>query len=125
MAVPTLTPSSQTSAVRLASGTIPSDVKNSTSLPFQLYSDTTSAMYSQYFCTGASDQVAYVYKKLGGDVLDIELTTGNVFAAYEEATLEYSYILNIHQAKNMLGSALGGPTGPLDHDGNKPSSASS
>ena len=123
MAVPTLTPSSQTSAVRLASGTIPSDVKNSTSLPFQLYSDTTSAMYSQYFCTGASDQVAYVYKKLGGDVLDIELTTGNVFAAYEEATLEYSYILNIHQAKNMLGSALGGTTGTFDHDGNKTSRA--
>ena len=33
-------------------------------------------------------------------MLDIELTEKNIFAAYEEAVLEYSYILNIHQAKN-------------------------
>jgi hypothetical protein len=119
MAVPTLTPSSRTSAIALTTGSAPGDVKDNTSLPFQLYSDSSSAMFSQYFCSGASDQVAYVYKKLGGDVLDVEITNNQVFTAYEEATLEYSYILNIHQAKNMLGSALGGTTGTFDHDGEK------
>ena len=74
-------------------------------------------MFSQYFCSGAADQVAYTYKKLGGDVLDIELTTGSVFAAYEEAVLEYSYILNIHQAKNALSDMLGATTGSFDNDG--------
>jgi hypothetical protein len=43
-----------------------------------------------------------VYKKLGGDVVDIELTNANVYAAYEEAVLEYSYIINMHQGKNVF-----------------------
>jgi len=123
MAVPTLTPSSQTSATTLPTGSSPSDVRNNTSLPFQIYSDNSTAMFSQYFCTGAADQVSYVFKKLGGDVLDVELTSGSIFTAYEEATLEYSYILNIHQAKNMLGSALGGVTGTFDHDGQQTGSS--
>jgi hypothetical protein len=89
MAAPTLTPSSQTSAITLPTGSSPSDVRNNASLPFQIYSDNSSAMFSRYFCTGASDQVSYVYKKLGGDVLDVEITKDQVFTAYEEATLEY------------------------------------
>ena len=119
MAVPTLTPSSETSAITLPTGSSPSNVEDNSELPFQLYSDTNSTMFSQYFCTGAADQVSYTYKKLGGDVLDLEITTGSIFSAYEESVLEYSYILNIHQAKNMLGSALGAQTGTFDHDGEK------
>ena len=69
------------------------------------------------FVTGAVAQVAYTYKRLGGDVLDIELTAQNVYNNYEEAVLEYSYIVNLHQARNSLGSALGGPTGSFDHKG--------
>tara|TARA_R110002110_G_scaffold264049_8_gene479799 strand:- start:14 stop:1297 length:1284 start_codon:yes stop_codon:yes gene_type:complete len=119
MAVPTLTPSSQTSAITLPTGSHPSNVEDNTELPFQIYSDTNSGMFSQYFCTGAANQVGYTFKKFGGDVLDIEITTGSVFSAYEESVLEYSYILNIHQAKNVLGSALGATTGTFDHDGEK------
>jgi len=119
MAVPNLNPRSQVSAVTLPSGTIASNVENNTAIPFQLYSDsgTPSAMFSQYFCSGAAEQVAYTYKKLGGDVLDIELTSGSVFAAYEESVLEYSYLINIHQAKNSLSDLLGATTGTFDHDG--------
>ena len=40
------------------------------------------------FMSGAADQVAYVFKKLGGDVLDVELTPANVYSAYEESVLE-------------------------------------
>ncbi len=69
------------------------------------------------FLSGAADQINYTYQKLGGDVLDIELTTGSVYAAYEEAVLEYSYIVNMHQSKNILSDILGMTTGTFDHDG--------
>jgi hypothetical protein len=81
------------------------------SLPFGIYTG------SADFISGASDQVAYVYKKLGGDVVDIELTPSNVYAAYEEAVLEYSYIVNLHQGKNVLSTVLGNTTGTFDHRG--------
>ena len=109
MSLPTLTPTSQTSAIVLpATGTY-SNVAGA--CPIGAYTG------SVEFLSGAAAQVAYTYKKLGGDVLDIELKEDNVFANYEEAVLEYSYILNIHQSKNIIGSALGGATGSFDHKG--------
>lgn len=109
MAAPVLTPSSTTSAIRLPSTGSPNDV--SAVVPFGIYTS------SLDFLSGAADQVAYTYTKLGGDVLDIELSSSNVYAAYEESVLEYSYIVNIHQAKNVLGSVLGDSTGSFDHYG--------
>ena len=117
MAFPTLSPSSTTSAITLPQTASLTDI-TTTTLPFNIYNDTSSPLYSTNFKRGAIDQVAHTYKKLGGDVLDIELTKENVFAAYEESVLEYSYIVNIHQAKNSLGSMLGNVTGTFDHDGN-------
>jgi len=116
MAYPTLSPSSTVSAIVLPQTASLNDI-TTTTLPFNIYSNEASPLYSDNFITGAVDQVAYTYKKLGGDILDIELTKENVFAAYEEAVLEYSYIVNIHQAKNVLGSLLGSATGTFDHDG--------
>ena len=114
MAVPTLTPRSQTSAVTLPSSSTPAqastDVTNGI-FPFAVYTA------DQYFLSGAADQVGYTYKKLGGDVLDIELTRGQVYSAYQEAVLEYSYILNIHQAKNSISDLLGEQTGSFDEEG--------
>ena len=69
------------------------------------------------FVSGAVDQVAYVFNKLGGNILDIEIQERNVYQAYEESCLEYSYILNTHQAKNVLSDMLGGATGSFDEDG--------
>jgi hypothetical protein len=109
MALPTLTPTSTTSAIILPSTGSTDNVVSA--LPLGVYS--TSAQ----FITGAMAQVAFTYKRLGGDVLDIELTEQNVYAAYEEAVLEYSYILNTHQSKNALGSALGTATASFDHKG--------
>ena len=104
-----LNPISETSAIVLTS-------TGSTSLvaagcPFGMYTG------SADFLSGASLQVGYTYKKLGGDVVDIELTPANVYAAYEEAVLEYSYIINIHQSKNSLSTFLGNQTGTFDHLG--------
>ena len=69
------------------------------------------------FLSGAASQVKYTYRKLGGDVLDIELTAKNVYANFEEAVLEYSYLVNTHQGKNILSTVLGGTTGSFDHRG--------
>ena len=121
MAKPTLTPASPTSKVILTSTGSTTTTGNGAGLathyPFGIYANTSSPLYDANFVSGASDQVAYVYKKLGGDVLDVELTVGNVYTAYEEAVLEYSYHINKHQAKNVLGSLLGFATGTFDHDG--------
>ena len=108
MAVPVLSPISNSSLVVLPPTGTKGDVTGS--LPIGVYTGAD-------FVSGAVDQVAYVYRKMGGDVLDIELTANQVYAAYEEAVLEYSYIVNIHQSKNVLSDLLGQPTGTFDSDG--------
>ncbi len=115
MAIPTLSPASEVSAIVLPRTGSASDVALQT--PIGVYDNTTD------FLSGAADQVAYTYQKLGGDILDIELTTGSIYAAYEEAVLEYSYILNMHQSKNILSDVLGMTTGTFDHDGELKSGA--
>ena len=112
-----LQPTSQTSAIVLTSTGSAADVADS--LPIGVYSGSTA------FLSGAEAQVAYVYKKLGGDVVDIELTPSNVYAAYEEAVLEYSFIVNMHQGKNVLSTVLGDTTGTFDHKGDLQSGPSS
>ena len=116
MSLPTLTPASTLSAVVLPEGGTFTAVN--TAVPYKIYTDESGPLYSSQFITGAVDQVSYVYKKLGGDILDIELTEGNVYAAYEEACLEYSYLINIHQATNTLPDSLGDSTGSFDSKGN-------
>lgn len=109
MAIPNLNPlSTTTSNILPVTGAI---ANVSSSLPFGIY------VTSSPFLSGAVDQVAYTYKKLGGDVLDIELSEGNVYAAYEEAVLEYSYIVNLHQSKNTLSDLLGATTASFNQDG--------
>ena len=119
MAYPTLTPASTTSASKLpVTGNIDNVNASDNPLPYGIYVDKASSHHAiAGFLTGAVDQVAYVYRKLGGDVLDIEITEHQVYAAYEEACLEYSYLVNVHQAKNVLGSTLGATTGSFDSDG--------
>jgi hypothetical protein len=121
MALPTLSPASQTSTVILTStgstAATGNGAANTSHYPFGIYADSTSALFDANFVSGASDQVAFTYKKLGGDILDVELTVGNIYASYEEAALEYSYQINIHQAKNVLSDLLGMSTGTFDHDG--------
>ena len=109
MSLPELTPTSQTSAIILPKSGSTSNV--AAALPLGVYAGSTE------FLSGAVAQVAFTYKRLGGDVLDIELTEQNIYANFEDAVLEYSYLLNIHQSKNILGSALGGTTGSFDHKG--------
>ncbi len=119
MSLPTLTPASTKSAIALPETASyqplvgPESSHVSDACPIGFYTG------SAGFVSGAVAQVSYTYKKLGGDVLDIELTSGSVFANYEEAVLEYSYIINVHQSKNILGSALGSTTGSFNHKGER------
>jgi len=109
MSYPNLTPESQISAIVLPSvGNKENVVQN---LPFGVYSE------SPDFISGAAEQVAFTYKMLGGDVLDIELTEYNVYSSYESAVLEYSYLINLHQSKNILSDVLGNATASFDHNG--------
>ena len=118
MALPNLSPISQTSKVILPSN---GDVNNVTeaNLPFGTYISNKYWDSEQIssFKTGAIEQVTFTYKKLGGDVLDIELVDTQVYAAYEEACLEYSYLINLHQSRNALPYVLGQSTGSFDSDG--------
>ena len=61
-------------------------------LPYGMYLDSTD------FISGAVDQVAFTYKMLGGDVLDIELMPGNVYTSYELSVLEYSSIIGFFRS---------------------------
>ena len=116
MSLPTLTPASTLSAIVLPVTGTTTNVNSA--VPYKIYSEETSVLYSSEFISGAVDQVSYVYKKLGGDILDLEITEGSVYAAYEEAVLEYSYLINVHQATNILSDALGNTTGSFDSKGN-------
>lgn len=114
MAAPVLTPKSNSSvSVLPVTGTAASVVP----------ALATVAYVSDDFVSGAVDQVKYTYRKLGGDVLDLELREESVYAAYEEACLEYSYLVNIHQSKNILSDVLGAQTGTFDHRGEMTDSA--
>lgn len=119
MSRPDLNPKSQQSKIALPEvGNMDNVDSIDYPLPLGVY---TSNFWQDYqinsFKRGAADQVSYVYKKLGGDVLDLEITEAQVYAAYEEAVLEYSYLINIHQGKNVLSNILGASTGSFDENG--------
>ena len=65
------------------------------------------------FQTDADSMVTYVKRKLGDDILSVELTKKQIFGNFEEATLEYSSILNQYQAKSQLVNFLGFATGSI------------
>lgn len=62
----------------------------------------------------ADAMVTFVKRRLGDDVLSVELTRKQVWACFEEAFLEYGSIVNQYQAKSQLLSLLGMQTGNLD-----------
>ena len=95
MALPTLTPASQTSRSILPVTGSEGNVNKS--VPYKVYSDPDSGLFDSNFLSGAIGQVTHVLES-SYDVLDMELTEANVYTAHEEAVLEYSYIVNVHQA---------------------------
>lgn len=71
------------------------------------------------FRRDADGMVRYVYSKLGGRTLGIEMWNQDVYASFEEALLEYSAMVNSYQAKSVISGLIGGATGSLQ-DGRMP-----
>jgi len=64
---------------------------------------------------GEADQfVVFTKRKLGEDILSVELTKKMIFANLEESALEYGAIINQYQAKSQLLQFMGMPTGSYD-----------
>jgi hypothetical protein len=75
------------------------------------------------FASDADHIVKYVSVKLGGGLppivgpdgthVQVELSSSDIYTCFEEATVEYSAIVNAYQAKSAMASYLGSNTGSL------------
>jgi len=62
------------------------------------------------FQSEADNIVTFVKRKMGDDILSVELTKKQIWGNFEESCLEYGSILNQYQAKSQLVQFLGMPT---------------
>lgn len=73
--------------------------------PFAIFDSNTD------FQGEADKMITFVKRRMGDDVLSVELTKKMIWGNFEEATLEYGSILNQYQAKSQLLTYLGYTTG--------------
>ncbi|NBO99498.1 MAG: hypothetical protein EBU90_05125 [Proteobacteria bacterium] len=66
------------------------------------------------FQTEADSMVLFVKRKLGDDVLSVELTKKEIWACFEEACCEYSRLIHEMKITSDLTNVLGMPTGSTD-----------
>jgi hypothetical protein len=64
-----------------------------------------------HFQEDADGVAVYVKRRLGDDILSVELTNKQIWASFEEATLEFSKQINAHQAESYMSNILGLSTG--------------
>lgn len=62
----------------------------------------------------ADSMVTFVKRKLGDDVLSVELTRKQIWSCFEEACCEYSRLVHELKIKSELVNVLGLPTGSTD-----------
>ena len=65
------------------------------------------------FQTEADAMVTFVKRRLGDDILSVELTKKQIWACFEEAFCTYGAIINQYQAKSQMASLMGFATGTL------------
>lgn len=75
--------------------------------PFGAFDDDTQ------FQSDADKIVTFVKRKLGDDILSVELTKKQIWANFEEAMFEYSNLVNQYQTKSQLNNFLGLATGSM------------
>lgn len=63
------------------------------------------------FIQDADPMVVFVKRKLGDDILTVELTSKQIWACFEESCLEYSSLINQNQLKSQLINFMGISTG--------------
>jgi len=73
--------------------------------PFGFFDDDLS------FQNDADSIVTFVKRKLGDDILSVELTKKQIWACFEEATLEYGTLVNEYQTRSQLSNLFGISTG--------------
>lgn len=66
------------------------------------------------FQVEADGMVTFVKRKLGDDVLSVELTKKEIWACFEEASTEYGNLVNQMQIVSDIANVLGMPTGSTD-----------
>ena len=71
------------------------------------------------FQVEADGMITFVKRKLGDDILSVELTKKQIWACFEEAFLEYGKIINEYQGKSQLHNFLGSMTGTMTGAENK------
>ena len=73
--------------------------------PFGFYDSDTE------FIAEADAMVTFVKRKLGDDILSVELTKKQVWACFEESFTEFGAYINKYQTKSQLASLIGTQTG--------------
>ena len=63
------------------------------------------------FAKDANSIVTFVKRKLGDDILSVELTKKQIWACFEESVLEYGSQINEYQTKSQLSNLMGMSTG--------------
>ena len=67
-----------------------------------------------HFQEEADSMVLYIKRRLGDDIMSVELTSKQIWANFEEAVLEFSKQINAHQAESYMSNILGLQTGPSE-----------
>ena len=73
--------------------------------PFGIFDDEAD------FQKDADSLITYVKRKLGDDILSVELTKKQIWACFEESAMEYSTLINEYQTKSQLSNLMGISTG--------------
>lgn len=63
------------------------------------------------FQAEADALVLFVKRKLGDDIISVELTKKQIWACFEESLTEFGSIVNRYQTKSQLATLIGQPTG--------------
>jgi len=63
------------------------------------------------FQSDADKIIPFVKRKLGDDILSVELTKKQIWACFEESVLEYGSLVNEYQTKSQLSNLMGISTG--------------
>lgn len=61
----------------------------------------------------ADSMFTFVRRKLGDDILSVELTKKQVWMCFEESVFEYGRFINEYMTRSQFGNLLGGSTGSL------------
>lgn len=67
-----------------------------------------------HFQEEADSMVLYIKRRLGDDVMTVELTSKQIWANFEESVLEFSKQISAHQAESYMSNILGLNTGPSE-----------